>query len=73
MISKPLVLTALAFQIIGMIWDAIYHFTDPDGIGEFFGAAHWPLFLGFVLLLVAVIQSYPRKPKPENKSENSQS
>jgi uncharacterized membrane protein len=71
MLSKPLVITALIFQIIGIIWDAYYHFTDPGGIGEFFAAAHWPIFLGFVLLLVAVFQSFPKKKKPEDVNKDN--
>lgn len=68
MISKPLVYTAVSFQIIGLVWDALYHFTDPRGLGEFFAAAHWPLFLGFVVLLIAVLQSFPKKEKsPKNE------
>jgi hypothetical protein len=64
MLSKPLVYSALSFQIIGLIWDSYYHFTAAGGLGEFFAAAHWPIFLGFVLLLVAVLQSFPKKKEP---------
>lgn len=71
MLSKPLVISALVFQIIGLVWDGYYHFTNTRGIGEFFAAAHWPIFLGFALLVVAVLQSFPKKQKPEVKPEQN--
>ncbi|OGE80699.1 MAG: hypothetical protein A3H72_02180 [Candidatus Doudnabacteria bacterium RIFCSPLOWO2_02_FULL_48_8] len=69
MLSKPLIYTVLVFQIIGLVWDAFYHFTDPGGIGEFFAAAHWPVFLGFVILLIAVLQSFPKKKEPNEDNK----
>lgn len=65
MLSKGLILTALVFQIIGIIWDFVYH-MQKGGMGEFFAAAHWPIFLGLALLLVAVIQSFPKKKDKNN-------
>jgi len=69
MLSKPLVTAALIFQIIGLIWDLYHHLTDSGGIGEFFAAAHWPIFLGFVVLLIAVAQAY-QKPKEPNQDKS---
>jgi hypothetical protein len=72
MLSKNLVISGVIFQIIGIAWDAYYHFTDPGGIGEFLAAAHWPIFLGFALVLVAVLQSFPKKEKkPEEPNKNN--
>jgi hypothetical protein len=78
MLSKPLVFTALLFQIAGIVWDFVFHFQQGD-LGNFFAQQHWPIFLGFVLLLVAVIQSFQKKisepkekqpEKPEEKKQN---
>lgn len=65
--SKPLITAALIFQIIGIVWDFFYH-VNTGGIGEFFAAAHWPIFLGFALLLVAVIQSFSKKQEPPEQT-----
>ena len=69
MLSKPLVIAALVFQIIGIVWDFYFHSTN-GGLDEFFAQAHWPIFLGFVLLLVAVVQSFPKK-KEENPNKDN--
>jgi hypothetical protein len=56
MLSKPLVITALIFQIIGVVWGLIVGFQN-ETLDEFFAAPMWPIYLGFVLLIVAVLQS----------------
>ncbi|MBI2607429.1 MAG: hypothetical protein HYW51_01235 [Candidatus Doudnabacteria bacterium] len=82
MLSKPLVFTALLFQIIGLVWDLVVHF-QAGRLSEFFEAPHWPIFLGFVLLLVAVLQSgntsqrniekeTDQEPTPPNPEEHNQ-
>lgn len=60
MLSKSLVITALVFQVIGLVWDFVYH-IQTDTINIFFEQAHWPIFIGFILLLVAVLQALPKK------------
>jgi len=70
MLSKNLVIAGVVFQIAGIIWDFIFH-VRTGGVGEFFETAHWPIFLGFVLILVAVLQSFPRKPKEPEPNKNN--
>jgi hypothetical protein len=60
MLSKPLVFTALVFQAIGIVWDFVFH-SQRGELGDFFAQQHWPIFLGFVLLIVAVAQAWPKK------------
>ncbi|MBI4049437.1 MAG: hypothetical protein HY395_01300 [Candidatus Doudnabacteria bacterium] len=60
MLSRPLVYTALSFQIIGLVWDLILHWQEK-ALGEFFDAPHWPIFVGFILLLITVLQAWPKK------------
>ncbi|MBI4363414.1 MAG: hypothetical protein HY545_01035 [Candidatus Doudnabacteria bacterium] len=67
--SKPLINTALAFQIVGIVWDFFYH-VNNGGLQDFFAAAHWPIFLGFVLLIVAVLQSRQGKKKEEPNNQS---
>ena len=64
--SKSLVYTALGFQIVGVIWDFVYH-IQTKSVNVFFETPHWPIFLGFVLLLVAVLQSWPKKKEDPKK------
>lgn len=66
--SRSLIYTALAFQIIGLIWDFVFH-IQAKTVNVFFETAHWPIFLGFVLLLVAVLQSWSKK--KENPDQNN--
>ncbi|MDP4001332.1 MAG: hypothetical protein Q8P83_03765 [bacterium] len=56
MLSKPLVFTALLFQVIGVVWGLVAGF-QAETLNQFFAAPNWPIFLGFVLLIVAVLQS----------------
>lgn len=57
MLSKALIIIALIFQIIGLIWGFIVHWQTST-LNDFFAAPQWPIFLGFVLLTVAVTQSF---------------
>lgn len=64
--SKPLIYSALVFQAIGLVWDFVSH-LQSGGVSVFFETPHWPIFLGFILLLVAVLQSLPKKKENPNK------
>ena len=71
MLSKPLIYIGIAFQVVGIVWDFVYHVTDEGGLGDFLAAAHWPIFLGFVLILVAVLQSFPKNRKEDKPNDNN--
>jgi len=68
MLSKPLIITALVFQVVGMVWDFIFH-VQNGGLNTFFEAPHWPIFVGVILLLVAVLQSRVPKEVDSNKDK----
>jgi hypothetical protein len=69
--SKPLVIIASAFQVIGIVWGIIDAFQN-NTLKSFFAGPNWPIYLGFVLLLVAVIQSFAKDKKPESLSKDNQ-
>jgi hypothetical protein len=58
--SKSIVLIAVIFQIIGVVWNLVYGFQNKT-LGRFFDAPNWPIFLGLALLIVVVAQAYNKK------------
>jgi hypothetical protein len=60
MLSKPLIITALLFQIAGVVWGLVLAFQSKT-LDLFFSAEKWPIYVGFVLLLVAILQSKSMK------------
>jgi uncharacterized membrane protein len=51
--NRILVYLALAFDTIGIVWGIIVNFQNHT-LGQFFGQTQWPIFIGFILLIIAV-------------------
>lgn len=58
--SKLIVLVAVIFQVIGVVWNLVYGFQNKT-LGRFFDAPNWPIFLGLALLIVVIAQGYSKK------------
>jgi uncharacterized membrane protein len=69
MLSKPLIIVGLIFQIIGFVWGLINGFQNKS-LGQFFSAPNWPIFLGIVILIIAVAQAVGKKSDPVEKADN---
>lgn len=57
-LSKPLVITGVVFQLIGIVWGLVVNWQS-NTLESFFGQTNWPIFLGFVVMLIAVLQARP--------------
>ncbi|MGE5393029.1 MAG: hypothetical protein ACM3NH_04780 [Candidatus Saccharibacteria bacterium] len=68
-LSKPLIITGLLFQLIGIVWSFVAGWQSST-LKSFFGETNWPVYLGFILMLVAVIQAWPKKDRPPAQPVN---
>lgn len=64
--NRFLVVLALLFEVVAVAWGFVFH-LQAHTLNQFFEQPQWPMFIGIILLLVAVFNGLlrPRVKKPE--------